>query len=64
VEPLYTMDDVNLLLPMLQSVEYDKPYTISEQVELLFTEAGHIIGSAAVNLKIKENNILQTLTFS
>jgi len=64
VEPLYTMDDVNLLLPMLQSVEYDKPYTISEQVELLFTEAGHIIGSAAVNLRIKENNTIQTLTFS
>jgi metallo-beta-lactamase family protein len=64
VEPLYTMDDVNLLLPMLQSVEYDKPYTISEQVEFLFTEAGHIIGSAAVNLKIKENNKIQTLTFS
>jgi len=64
VEPLYTMDDVNLLLPLFQSVEYDKPYTISEQVELLFTEAGHIIGSAAVNLKIKENNTIQTLTFS
>jgi metallo-beta-lactamase family protein len=64
VEPLYTMDDVNLVLPMLQSVEYDKPYTISEKVELLFTEAGHIIGSAAVNLKIKENNTIQTLTFS
>jgi metallo-beta-lactamase family protein len=29
VEPLYTMDDVNLVLPMLQSVEYDKPYKIS-----------------------------------
>ncbi len=64
VEPLYTMDDVNLLLPMLQTVEYDKPYTISENVEVLFTEAGHIIGSAAVNLKIKENNKIQTLTFS
>jgi metallo-beta-lactamase family protein len=64
MEPLYTMDDVNLLLPMLQTVEYDKPYTISEHVEVLFTEAGHIIGSAAVNLKIKENNTIQTLTFS
>jgi metallo-beta-lactamase family protein len=30
----------------------------------LFTEAGHIIGSAAVNLKIKENKTIQTLTFS
>lgn len=64
VEPLYTIDDVNLLLPMLQTVEYDKPYTISEHVEVLFTEAGHIIGSAAVSLKIKENTTTQTLTFS
>lgn len=64
VEPLYTMDDVNLVLPMLQSVEYEKPYKISEHVELKYTDAGHIIGSAAVNLTIKENKETKTLTFS
>lgn len=64
VEPLYTMDDVNLVLPMLQTVEYDKPYKISEHVELMYTDAGHIIGSAAVNLTIKENKETKTLTFS
>jgi metallo-beta-lactamase family protein len=64
VEPLYTMDDVNLVLPMLQTVEYDKPYKISEHVELMYTDAGHIIGSAAVNLTIKENKEIKTLTFS
>ncbi len=64
VEPLYTMDDVNLVLPMLQTVEYDKPYKISEHVELMYTDAGHIIGSAAVNLTITENKETKTLTFS
>lgn len=64
VEPLYTMDDVNLVLPMLQTVEYEKPYKISEHVELMYTDAGHIIGSAAVNLTIKENKETKTLTFS
>jgi metallo-beta-lactamase family protein len=64
VEPLYTMDDVNLVLPMLQSVEYEKLYKISEHVELMYTDAGHIIGSAAVNLTIKENKETKTLTFS
>ena len=64
VEPLYTMDDVNLVLPMLQTVEYDKPYKISEHVEVMYTEAGHIIGSAVVNLTIKENKETKTLTFS
>lgn len=64
VEPLYTMDDVNLVLPLLQTVEYDKPYKVSEKVELMFTDAGHIIGSAAVHLKINENKTTQTLSFS
>jgi metallo-beta-lactamase family protein len=64
VEPLYTMDDVNLVLPLLQTVEYDKPCKVSEKVELMFTDAGHIIGSAAVHLKIKENKATQTLSFS
>jgi metallo-beta-lactamase family protein len=64
VEPLYTMDDVNLVLPMLQTIEYDKPYKISEHVEVMYTEAGHIIGSAVVNLTIKENKETKTLTFS
>jgi len=64
VEPLYTMDDVNLVLPMLQTVEYEKPYKISEHVELMYTDAGHIIGSAAVNLTITENKETKTLTFS
>ncbi len=64
VEPLYTMDDVNIVLPLLQTVEYNKPYKISEHVELMYTDAGHIIGSAAVNLIIKENKVTKTMTFS
>lgn len=64
VEPLYTMDDVNMVLPMLQTVEYNKPFKISEHVELLYTDAGHIIGSAVVNLIIKEDKQTKTLTFS
>ena len=35
-----------------------------EGVEAIFTDAGHIIGSAVVSLKITENNIVTHLTFS
>jgi metallo-beta-lactamase family protein len=35
-----------------------------EDVEALFTDAGHIIGSACVHLKIKENGKQTTITFS
>jgi metallo-beta-lactamase family protein len=64
IEPLYDMDDVNMVLPLLTIVEYNQPTKISSSVELLFTDAGHIIGSAAVSLKIKEGTETKTLTFS
>ena len=61
IEPLYDMDDVNIVLPLLKPVEYDVPVKISDSVELLYTDAGHIIGSAAVSLKIKEGGETKTL---
>ena len=64
IEPLYDLDDVNLLLPLLKMVEYDLPTKISDSVELVYTDAGHIIGSAAVSLRIKEGGTTKTLTFS
>ncbi len=64
IDPLYDLDDVNLTIPLLTVVEYNKPTQISSSVELLYTDAGHIIGSAAVNLKIKEGVQTKTLTFS
>jgi metallo-beta-lactamase family protein len=64
IEPLYDLDDVNLAIPMLTVVDYNTPTSISPSVELLFTDAGHIIGSAAVSLKMKEDGKTKTLTFS
>jgi len=64
IEPLYDMDDVNIVLPLLKAVEYDVHTKVSDSVELLYTEAGHIIGSAVVSLKIKEGGEIKTLTFS
>ncbi|MFY8166472.1 MAG: MBL fold metallo-hydrolase, partial [Sediminibacterium sp.] len=64
LEPMYTLDDVNIVLPLLTPIEYNTPTRISASVELLYTEAGHIIGSAVVNLKINEEGTESTLTFS
>lgn len=63
-EPLYSSEDVKTALALFRTVEYDTWITIDEQVELLFTEAGHLIGSAAVHLKIDEYGELKTFTFS
>ncbi|MEI8279952.1 MAG: MBL fold metallo-hydrolase [Bacteroidota bacterium] len=64
IKPLYTQTDAMDVFPLFQSVDYDTPYKIDEEVELLYTDCGHILGSAAINLKLKEHGKTIRLTFS
>ena len=64
LQPLYTLEDALNAMTHFVTVEYDTWFTIDDQVGLMYTDAGHIIGSAAVHLKITENNATRSLTFS
>ncbi len=55
VEPLYTTKDVAATMKLFAGYGYDKWFRIHEQVEVLFRDAGHILGSASVTLRIQEN---------
>ncbi len=63
-EPLYDLDDVEKAEKLFETIEYGNWQQIEEGVELLFTDAGHIIGSAAVHLRIREEGKETRLTFS
>lgn len=54
-EPLYTKDDVEDTMELFVSYPYNKWFRINEDVEVLFRDAGHILGSASVTLRIQEN---------
>lgn len=64
LKPLYTTDEAKKAMDFFRVVDYGGWFTIEEGIELLYTDAGHIIGSAAVHLRIKENGKQQQLTFS
>jgi len=64
VLPLYTEADAMEVFPLLHIIDYNEPYRLDSDVELTYTDCGHIIGSAAINLKIKENGNETRLTFS
>jgi len=64
LKPLYTTDQALAAQDSFVKVEYDTWFTIDENIDVLFTDAGHIIGSAAVHVKIKENGKITRLTFS
>ena len=63
-EPLYSLDDVAVAVTAFETVDYNQWKTILLGIEVLFTDAGHIIGSAAVSIKIKENNVITKISFS
>jgi metallo-beta-lactamase family protein len=64
LKPLYTREDAEKSFDFLKAVEYGQWHPIDEFVELMYTDAGHIIGSAAVHLRIKENGKVTQITFS
>lgn len=64
VEPLYTRDDVNAVLPQLVGLEYDEPREILPGVVLRLRNAGHILGAAIVDLLLREDGKEARLVFS
>lgn len=62
--PLYTTEDAVNAMDRFVEVEYGKWFEVDENVQVMYTDAGHIIGSAAVHLKVKENGISRAITFS
>ena len=64
LQPLYNTEDAKKASGFFRTVEYGNWFTIEEGIELLYTDVGHIIGSAAVHLKITENNKTTRITFS
>jgi metallo-beta-lactamase family protein len=64
VQPLYTKQDAEAAAVLFKSLDYGQWHTIDENVQLMYTDAGHIIGSAVVNLRVNENGRETRITFS
>ena len=63
-EPLYTEEDVIKTLSQFKVVNYNEAFRIDDQISLNLTDAGHILGSAAVHLTINEDGKETRITFS
>ncbi|MFZ2783645.1 MAG: MBL fold metallo-hydrolase [Sediminibacterium sp.] len=63
-EPLYDLEHAAEAMELFKTVPYDEWFTIEKGLEVQFTDAGHIIGSAAVHLRISEMGKTTRVTFS
>ena len=63
-EPLYTPDDIPPVLAAFRPLPYGRPLELTPQVTLTFHDAGHILGSAFVQLDVRENGRTRRLFFT
>ena len=64
LKPLYTVEDATAAMEYLDERSYNVWYDVMEGVQAMFTDAGHIIGSTCVHLKIMEDGKETRITFS
>jgi metallo-beta-lactamase family protein len=54
-DPLYTIENAEQAIDQFVGISYDRWFKVSDHVSVLFRDAGHILGSATVTLKISED---------
>ena len=63
-KPLFTMDDVKAALRLFYPVGYDKQFSLTKKISITFRDAGHILGSAIVEIAVNEGGESKKLVFS
>ena len=64
VRPLYDAQDVEKVLRLLSPVVYESPTQVAKGITIRFVEAGHILGSASIEMTVKENGRTTVIAFS
>lgn len=63
-EPLYTMEDADGTIRRLVPCAYNKVIEVCEGVQIRFTDIGHLLGSASIEVWAAEAGITRKLVFS
>lgn len=63
-EPLYLEADVTAAMHLFKKVDYNEIYEITKNIKVRYKDAGHIIGSAIIEMFITENDKEKKIVFS
>jgi len=64
VKPLYTTLDAEAALKLRQPVEYGQRVEVARGIGVTFHDAGHILGSAIVELDVHDHGLTRRVVFS
>lgn len=63
-EPLYTPDDAEKILTQLRPVPYHQAYDVAPDIKAIWADAGHMLGSASIQLLVEEDGRTKRVAFS
>jgi metallo-beta-lactamase family protein len=63
-EPLYTVGDVENALKLLSPVAYGEALALNDRVTVTYHDAGHILGSASLEVAVRQRGRTRTMVFS
>ena len=64
IEPLYTMEDADGVIKRIVPCHYDREIEICDGVRIRFTDVGHLLGSASIEVWLEEGTVKKKLVFS
>jgi metallo-beta-lactamase family protein len=62
--PLYTTEDAKNVFPLMKRFDYGERIKISDRIEIIYRDAGHLLGSAITELFIKGDRQTKKIVFS
>ena len=63
-EPLYTPDDAERIISQLRPVPYQRPFEAAPGIKAIWTDSGHMLGSASIQLIVDEDGRTKRVVFS
>lgn len=63
-EPLYTMEDADQAIKRIVPCSYDKIIDLCEGIQVRFSDVGHLLGSASIEVWAKEEGQKRKIVFS
>jgi metallo-beta-lactamase family protein len=64
IEPLYTREDAEKCVELFIGVPYNRKFHIDQNIKVKFTNSGHMLGSAIVNIDVLENGRLERIAYT
>ena len=64
LEPLYNQQDLQTMLGLIKTQEYNQPVKLNKNIEFTLRDAGHILGSSMIELQLSEDSKKVKIVFT